>query len=251
MAKHRYKYKIYTTSGEHIKLSCYDIFDEYGIENCTIELVEYFSCETKDELFRREGEYIRNNDCVNKIIAGRTKQEYNAETKEKKRETDKLYYEKNKQAIQAKAKQYRDDNKEKKQQKHKEYYEKNKQKWADFYQQNKERLREERKDYFKQYRETNKDALKEKRKVYVEENRDELKRKKREYYYKNREALIEGMKAKILCECGCEITRKNMYRHQRTKKHQEALNNLNNINNVSLQTDNIREIGETTEREKV
>ena len=194
MAKHRYKYKIYTTSGEHIKVSCYDIFDEYGIENCTIELVEYFSCETKDELFRREGE-----------------------TKEKKRETDKLYYEKNKQAIQAKAKQYRDDNKEKKQQKHKEYYEKNKQKWADFYQQNKERLREERKDYFKQYRETNKDALKEKRKVYVEENRDELKRKKREYYYKNREALIEDMKAKILCECGCEITRKNMYRHQRTK----------------------------------
>ena len=83
MAKHRYKYKIYTTSGEHIKVSCYDIFDEYGIENCTIELVEYFSCETKDELFRREGEYIRNNDCVNKIIAGRTKQEYNAETKEK------------------------------------------------------------------------------------------------------------------------------------------------------------------------
>ena len=97
MAKHRYKYKTYSSSEEHIRVSCYDIFDEYGIENCKIELVEYFSCETKDELFRREGEYIRNNDCVNKIIAGRTKQEYNDETKEQKRETDKLYYEKTNQ----------------------------------------------------------------------------------------------------------------------------------------------------------
>ena len=42
---------------------------------------------------------------------------------------------------------------------------------------------------------------------------------------------------------GEEISKSNLLRHQRTKKHQEALNNLNNINNVSLQTDDIREDG--------
>ena len=178
MAKHRYKYKTYSSSEEQIRVSCYDIFDEYGIENCKIELVEYFSCETKDELFRREGEYIRNNDCVNKIIAGRTKQEYNDETKEQKRETDKLYYEKNKPTIQAKAKQYRDNNKEKIKQHDKEYYEKNKQKWVEFYQQNKERLREERRDYLKQYREK-------------EENKTRIQTRKSETH---------------LCECGCYYT---------------------------------------------
>ena len=113
MAKHRYKYKLYLTNEGQPRVSCYDIFEEYDIDNCKIDLVEYFSCETKEELFKREGEYIRNNDCVNKIIAGRTIQEYNAETKEQKRATNKQYYETNKPSIQNKAKQYRDNNKEK------------------------------------------------------------------------------------------------------------------------------------------
>ena len=211
MAKHRYKYKTYSSSDENLRVSCYDMFDGYGIENCKIELVEYFSCETKDELFRREGEYIRNHDCVNKIIAGRTKQEYNAETKEQKRETDKLYYVKNKPTIQIKAKQYRDNNKENIKQNDKKYYEKNKQKWVEFYQQNKEQLREERRDYLKQYREK-------------EENKTRIQTRKSENH---------------LCECGCYYTFGHRLRHFQTKKHKDALNNLNNINNVQLQSDDI------------
>jgi len=53
-----------------------NLFDKYGIDNCSIVLIELFPCETKDELSAREGYYIRNNPCVNRLISGRGKTEY-------------------------------------------------------------------------------------------------------------------------------------------------------------------------------
>jgi len=44
--------------------------------NVMIELIEEYPCENKDQLTKREGELIRQLDCVNKRIEGRTKQEY-------------------------------------------------------------------------------------------------------------------------------------------------------------------------------
>ena len=61
----------------------YDLFNEYGVENCKIELLEYFPCDTLQELERREGEHIRNNESVNKVVAGRTKQESYHDKKDK------------------------------------------------------------------------------------------------------------------------------------------------------------------------
>jgi len=52
------------------------LFEEFGIENCIIELLESFSCETKDQLNKKEGEYIRNLDCLNKVIPQRTHHEH-------------------------------------------------------------------------------------------------------------------------------------------------------------------------------
>ena len=140
MAKHRYKYKFYLKDEGQPRVSCYGIFEDFGIENCKIELVEYFSCETKDELFKREGEYIKNNDYVNKVVSGRTLEEYKAETKEQRREGNKLYYERNKPTIQVKHKQYREENKDKIKQINKTYYEKNKKKWTTYYQKHQEAL---------------------------------------------------------------------------------------------------------------
>lgn len=51
-------------------------------EDCYIELLEAFPCETKAELCKREGELIRLHKCVNKYIAGRTKLEYYQTNKE-------------------------------------------------------------------------------------------------------------------------------------------------------------------------
>ena len=98
------------------------------------------------------------------------------------------------------------------------------------------------------------------KKIYRENNRDTINEKSREYYYerkdeiceKNRQRYNETTSVKMTCEvCGTIHNKKNKPLHLRSKKHQEALNNLNNINNVSLQSDNIRETGETAEGEEV
>ena len=54
------------------------MFDKFGIENCKIELVENYVCSSIAELHKREGYYIKNNDCINKNISGRSaKERYN------------------------------------------------------------------------------------------------------------------------------------------------------------------------------
>jgi hypothetical protein len=52
------------------------IFEEFGVENCQIELIEQCSCENKDQLNKKEGEYIRSLDCVNKVVPQRTQKEH-------------------------------------------------------------------------------------------------------------------------------------------------------------------------------
>jgi hypothetical protein len=46
-----------------------ELFTQYGVENCYIELIELFPCDTKDELTTRENHYIRSLVCVNKQLA--------------------------------------------------------------------------------------------------------------------------------------------------------------------------------------
>jgi len=58
-------------------------FEEYGVENCIIELVEGKPCIEKDEQAHLEGSYIRTLECVNKNMAGRTNKEYREDNKEK------------------------------------------------------------------------------------------------------------------------------------------------------------------------
>jgi len=43
MARHRTHYKGYL-NGKSLHIRSYDLFDEFGIENCKIELIEYFKC---------------------------------------------------------------------------------------------------------------------------------------------------------------------------------------------------------------
>ena len=80
MAHHRKGYnKFLNGEGWHIR--SYDLFNEYGIENCKIELIEYYKCDTVQELRRKEGEHIKNNECVNKRVEGRTDKEYYVDNK--------------------------------------------------------------------------------------------------------------------------------------------------------------------------
>ena len=96
---------------------------EHGIEHFFIELIEKYPCSDKDELRKKEGEYIRLlKPPMNKIIAGRTDYEYQEDNREHKKE----YYQNNKEYMNEYMKQYRKNNKEYTSQKEKEYREHNK-----------------------------------------------------------------------------------------------------------------------------
>ena len=101
---------------EHKRLDCSSkiLFEKY--DDVRIELIEEYPCKNKMELNRREGEHIRNNDCVNKLIAGRTKKEYREDNKENILEKLKEWRENNKDYNL----NYYTENKEKIAEKHKE-----------------------------------------------------------------------------------------------------------------------------------
>ena len=92
------------------KCSIREIFDEFGTDNCKIELIEIYAHNDIKELREREGLYIKNNECVNKMIPGRTR-------------INKIYYQDNKEHIKNYVKEWRKKNNEY----HKIYYQKRKQ----------------------------------------------------------------------------------------------------------------------------
>ena len=125
MTGHRQSYKRFK-NGKGGLVMTYNIFDEFGVDNCKIELAELFPCNSKSELEAREGFHIKNNECVNKFIAGRSVRQYHIDHKEIIAEQKKKYYQNNKNSMIARSKVYAEKNKESIALKHKEYYEINK-----------------------------------------------------------------------------------------------------------------------------
>lgn len=136
LSSHKSKYKSYLNGKYHF-ITSFIILEN---NNYDIFLVEKFPCEGKDELHQREGYYISNNICVNKIVVGRT------------------------------SKQYYIDNKNLINEQKKRYYDANKDKFKQYYNDNKDLITE----YKKQYREVNKDMLKEKNKQYYIDNKNKI-----------------------------------------------------------------------------
>jgi hypothetical protein len=112
---HRRSYKCWK-KGRGTKYMCYELFNKYGIENCQILLIENVHANSKDELISREGYYIRNMKCLNKVIPDRSKTEYNKEyfkdNKEIIKEKQHQYYVDNKEIINKRNNKYHVDNKE-------------------------------------------------------------------------------------------------------------------------------------------
>ena len=118
MSKHRADYKSwinktynYVTSFEILKYA-----DSY------IELVEESEYASKQEMQQREGYFIREMECVNKHIAGRTRAEYRADNPEKIKETKAKYYIDNVDKIKETQAKYRADNPEKIKETQSKYY---------------------------------------------------------------------------------------------------------------------------------
>ena len=74
-AEHKKRYRYGTLQESSKQVLQYD--------DAKIYLVELYPCNSKEELYSREGFYIKNNECVNKCVAGRTKKEYRLDNKEK------------------------------------------------------------------------------------------------------------------------------------------------------------------------
>ena len=85
-------------------------------------LIENYPCESRKELERREGTYIRENPCVNSIVVGRTPKKYYQDNREEILGQQKVYYEHNREAIQARHKVYRAANRESQCARHKVYH---------------------------------------------------------------------------------------------------------------------------------
>ena len=122
MATHRSCYKRWMDNKLN-KLTAFELFDKYGIENCEINLIENVNCNSKDELLARESHYIRTLPCINKCIPNRTQKEYREDNKEKVEAARKKYCKENKEKISEKKKLYREANKEKISEKKKVYRE--------------------------------------------------------------------------------------------------------------------------------
>mgnify|MGYP003128030937 CR=1 FL=1 len=80
-----------------------------------------------------------------------------------------------------------------------------------YYEDNKDKILEKKKNYHK----NNKDKFKQ----YREDNKDKIKQKDKKYYQNNKDKINEKQKEKITCECGCIVSRTNLNRHKKSKKH--------------------------------
>ena len=108
LANHVNGYKAYL-NGAKKYMSSFKILEN---DNYEVLLVEAYACESKDQLHKREGFYIRNTPkCINKCIMGRTRKQYNQDNKKIILEKAKQYYDEKKEIISEQRKQYYEDHK--------------------------------------------------------------------------------------------------------------------------------------------
>lgn len=134
-----------------------------GWDKVNIQLIEQIQCESRQELLRKENEYILSakddNLCLNTI---------RAHVNPEQRIIDKQTYRENtRDSINERARVYREQNKEKIKESMKTWYNNHK---------------EECSNQQKQYQKDNKDTIKEHRKQFYDENKERLLKEKKEYY---------------------------------------------------------------------
>lgn len=198
---HRCGYKKWKNGEKGFFVTAFELFEDYGIDNCFMVLVEDFPCDNVNELNSREGYWIRHyidlGQCVNKSIMGRTKKEYRENNKEHLRELNREWRSQNRDVILKKKKEYRENNKEKVALQLKRSIEKNK----DYY-------RKKKKEYY----EKNKDSINRKNRDYALRNKEKLSLFQKEWYKNN-------MQIPVNCICGKTCYKRNLKGHEKTQTH--------------------------------
>jgi hypothetical protein len=73
------------------------------------------------------------------------------------------------------------------------------------------------------YQEKNKHKLSEYKRQYYAEHKQDTIQKAKEYRLTNYENVKQKQVEKILCICGCEISRTNLSQHKKSKKHLDSM----------------------------
>jgi len=105
---------------------------------------------------------------------------------------------------------------EERKEKDKQYYETNKDYYKEYRETNKEKIQEYKKEYY----ETNKEKIQEYKKEYNETNKEKIKEKEKQYREDNKHKINE----KITCKCGTVVLKRDLKRHEKTKKHTDLIN---------------------------
>ena len=174
----------------------WELFNEYGLDNCKIELIENFLCNSKEELHAREGQYQRHIDCINKNVAGRKLKEYLDYKREEISEYRKKFYETHKDRILKQNKECCYTNKEELNRKHREYYR------------------------------DNNETIKEQMRENYYNNRENKTEQSKAYYGNNKVKIHSQWKEPWTCACGTTLTQHHKARHLKTLKHKTYINQM-------------------------
>ena len=71
----------------------------------------------------------------------------------------------------------------------------------------------------KEYNRKNAERIKKYQQEYYQKNKERVEKKRLKYRNENADKIKERTKIKVVCECGCEIIKIGLKRHQRTPKH--------------------------------
>ena len=170
---HKSKYK-------NNKLSSAKLLLQYN--DCWIELLEHYPCENKQQLCKREGDFIRlyGDKCVNREIAGRTRTEWEHDMDDHIKQRRKVFYEKNKVEILEKQALNKD----------------------------------KKREYDMKYREEKAEKIKARRKLYYQNNSERIKQACNANYQKIKDIKNE----KVVCPiCDRSVNKSYLKAHQNTK----------------------------------
>jgi len=137
LSKHKYNHKKYKEDNNKGYCNSYLVLE---CEDYKIELIEEYPCNNKSQLCKKEGEYQKNNECVNQQIAGRTKREWEKDNPDKVADWWKNNPDKSKEY--GRVRRQKEGHKEKTKERSKEYYEKNKDKIVEQQKQYREKLKQ-------------------------------------------------------------------------------------------------------------
>jgi hypothetical protein len=86
---------------------------------------------------------------------------------------------------------------------------------------------EKRQETCRRYADANREKIAERLKTYREKHYEKILEQNRAYKQSNREKILEQgklyQKKRITCECGCEVSRRDLSKHLRTLKHQRLV----------------------------